>query len=359
MSTHQPVPTNEQNVEEGVASNGVQTNQVVVSTHGCSEFLSSVYSKIANFYVEPSDNTEFYKINVCNIFGTLVVFIIVICTVTLSFTYVNYDEYALEKDVYGSVHLHPTYTQGRYFRPLTQKFVKFPSTYQSVDFTSTVFANNGMEFILDLRFYYRIPPENVGKIYNTYSKNYEQSVENNGINAIKNIAPYYSANDYLTNRLEIETTIAQNISVELYNIIGVIVPKEYVRITNIAFPDILIDTSLDSALALQQNELNQINQTAQLILSQTNQIVAQINANTQLLLQNTNNSVNQIVQTSQNEANNIVNTARSYGISYLFDKLDVVYEDEKITLVNSMAKYDNSNSTVFNEVFVNTLQISV
>ena len=69
-----------------------------------------------------------------------------------------------------------------------------------------------MEFTLYLRFYYKIPKNHVGKIYNLYSKNYPQRIENNGLNIIKNIAPYYSAEDYLKNRLIIEHTIAQNMS---------------------------------------------------------------------------------------------------------------------------------------------------
>lgn len=320
----------------------------------------STLSKIKELFIKIDENDPtMYQFNIWSWIIVIIVAIIITSTVSKSFTYVNYNEYALQKDVYGSVSLTPTYEQGRYFRTLNYNFVKFPATYQPVNFESTVFANNGMEFTLTIRFYYKIPKDSVGKIYDLYSQNYGQRVENNAMNVIKNIAPYYSANDYLTNRLEIEKLIAQNISTELLNVVGVIVPYKFVRITNIAFPNILIETSLDSALALQQNELNQINQTAQLILSQTSQLVAQTNANTQLLLQNTNNIVNQIVETAQNEANNVINTARSNGISYMFDILDVTSNNDKKILINAMAIYDNKNSTVFHEVLPNSLQLGI
>ena len=41
-----------------------------------------------------------------------------------------------------------------------------------VEFEVTVFTDNGLEFEVEIGFYYKLPREFVGKIYDAFSKNY-------------------------------------------------------------------------------------------------------------------------------------------------------------------------------------------
>ena len=83
--------------------------------------------------------------------------IVMVSTVPSSYHYIDYNQYGLLRDNYGDVELTPTYTQGRYFQPLTHSFVTFPSTYNNIRFISSVFDDSGLEFDLYISYYYRIP----------------------------------------------------------------------------------------------------------------------------------------------------------------------------------------------------------
>jgi len=255
-------------------------------------YLYELYEYI-QYYLIPiqtcEDDTDYYDVSITFFSMLFIGIILVVSCVPPSFHYVNYDMYGLVRNNYGDVHLTPTLTQGRYFLPLNFGIVNFPADYQKVDFDSTVFADNGMEFGIHVKFYYRIPEDMVGIIYDRYSKSYGSRIFSNSKKIIKNSVTGFGIEDYLSNRSYIENTIARNISTSLEDLIGVIVPQEYVRIVRLDIPSILITTSLDSALALQRNELNQLTQVVSLVQSTTTELVATIDSNLVLLLQNADN----------------------------------------------------------------------
>lgn len=136
-------------------------------------------------------DSDSYELNEKNGFyiSLVVIGIVVMCAcVTESFHYVNFDEYALLQDVYGSVRLSKVYGEGRYFFPLNYDLLRFPSRYQSVNFDAVVFSETGLEFSVEIGFYYRVPKENLGKVYDSFSNNYNDRVVSNAQTTIKNVA---------------------------------------------------------------------------------------------------------------------------------------------------------------------------
>ena len=122
-------------------------------------------------------NEEHYEVNI-GFFGLL--FLSIVLLVSLlppSFHYIDYDNYGLLRNNFGDVHLTPTFVQGRYFEPLSFSFVEFPATFQPVEMQTAVFLDNGMEFQLRVRFYYRIPQEGVGELYDRFSNSYDSRIE--------------------------------------------------------------------------------------------------------------------------------------------------------------------------------------
>ena len=154
-----------------------------------------------------------------------------------------------------------------------------------------------------------------------------------------------------------ETTIGGNVSETVFSVAGVVAPPEYCRILDIKFPDILVDSSLNSAIALQQNELNLIEQRVQLIESETAQQVASIDSERVLLLESADNLATQIVETADAQASSIVNTARAIGIGSMFQSLNITDSEEKESLLKAMAIFDNEhgNHTVMYEVLAGSL----
>lgn len=286
------------------------------------------------------DDPECYKVSVPFFSLLFVGLILIVSCVPPSFHYVHYDQYGLIRNNYGDVHLSPTLTQGRYFLPLNFGVVFFPADYQLVDFDSTVFADNGMEFGMNVKFYYRIPEDMVGVIYDRYSKSYGSRIYSNSKKIIKNSVTGFGIEDYLSNRSHIESVIAANISTSLEELMGVEVPQNYVRIIKLDIPEILISTSLDSALALQRNELNQITQAVSLVQSETTELVASIDSSRILLLENADNYARQIVGTAEATSTNIINSARAVGMSSLFDYLNITDTSQKEAMIKAMAVYD-------------------
>lgn len=140
---------------------------------------------------EDEEDNEYYEFDkkCIGLTSLILIGLMVMCVcISESFHYVKYNEYGLLQDVYGDVRLSKVYGEGRYFYPLNYNMLKFPSTFTAVDFDAVVFSETGLEFTVEIGFYYRIPRDNLGTIYNSFSKNYHDRVVSNSQTVIKNTA---------------------------------------------------------------------------------------------------------------------------------------------------------------------------
>lgn len=274
---------------------------------------------------------------------SLLAAIVIIATVTPSFWYVNYSQYTLDMNTYTGVRLKDTNGEGRYFLPLTEQMVYFPATYQYVEFVSESFADNGLEFDIHVGFYYRLPKDNVGAIYDSFSTNYGSRVENNAKRLVKNMASTFTVKQYQENRTYIEESIAVALETDLLDTVLVEAPRSLFKITNIKFPDTLVDTSLQTAEALQQNEIEEFLQDIDVIHADTNKQKAEIDARAVQKVEFANNEGAKLIANSISESNQIVLVARSDGINNVCEELNITNPVEKNRLVNAFAIMDNVN----------------
>jgi hypothetical protein len=285
--------------------------------------------------------------------------IVIISTVASSYWYVSYDQYALRRDTYSGVQSHPTYEEGRYFLTLDNSLVYFPSTYQEVSFVGATFADNGLEFDLYITFYYRLPKESVVEIYNEFSTYYDSKIINNAKQVTKNVASTFTVDNFLQNRTYIEKTIAEALEPYLMDTIGVEAPKEYFKIINIVFPDSLIETSLETAIALQNNEIQLYQQSVDVIEADTEKMKASIDADTTRTLEYANNQAEQIISNSESIATKIGLVARSDGLERVFSALNITASEDKTRLTKVFAVMDNTNQyTMLNDIKSN-IQLKV
>lgn len=283
-------------------------------------------------------------------FFVISVIIIVTC-VTMSFWYVPYYNYALRRNTYHGVALNDLYEEGRYFLTLDNSLIYFPSTYNEITFNSKTFAENGLEFDCYVTFYYKLPKDNVGKIYDSYSTAYETRVVNNAKQIAKNVASTFSVDDFLTNRTYIETSIANVLEKYLKDTVYVEAPAEYFKIVNIIFPATLIDKSLETAIALQNNEIQEFQQQVNIIEADTNKLKAEIDAETKRTLEYANNLAYQMVTNSQSESTKILSVARSNGIKQVCENINLQDSNDVNKLTNVFAVMDNANNfTMLNDV---------
>ena len=320
------------------------------SLTNCSQitFFDSMYARLYSYLTDEINDDKVVLYNWL-IVGFLLASIIIITTVTMSFHYVSYDQYALKRNKYHGVQLGTVYDQGRYFLTLDNDFVYFPSTYQSIKFTSKTFSDNGLEFDLDVSFYYKLPKEEIGSIYNLYSTNYGSRIENNAKQVTKNVASNFNVEQFLQNRTHIEQTIGQELENQIKNISNIDAPAQYFKIINIKFPTMLIDKSLDTAIALQNNEIAIKQQNVNIIKADTNQMVSKINAEKDLTYAYAQTEANKIVANANSASVNMMLVARSNGLDLLCNKLNITSSHDINRLNKVFAIIDNPNNvTLFN-----------
>jgi len=278
------------------------------------------------------------------IYTVFIIFVIVVsCTVSLSFWYINYSQYALEKNTYTGVRLADTKEEGRYFLPLTEQMVVFPATFNEVSFVSESFADNGLEFNIHISFFYKLPKNNIGKIYDQFSTNYHTRVVSNSKRLVKNEAAQFPVDYYLENRSYIEDTIATALEIDLMDTVYVDAPAFYFKITRIEFPASLIATSLNTAKSLQQNEVEEYLQDIDVINADTNALKAAIDANAVQTIEFANNEAVRILTTSKAQADRILLITRSNGLEHVCFNLKITTPSLKMKLVEAFAIKDNTH----------------
>jgi hypothetical protein len=336
-------------------------NTIIDEEHGeCCSNRCRFYSPMCK--TESWYNTccvgEIENKTLCWIFTLFAITAIIVCScVALSFHYVSYDQYALKRDVYGSVDGSTVYTQGRYFMTLNYDFVYFDSTYQQITFDSTIFTDNGLESDIYMSFFFSLPEDNVSSIYNTYSNSYSSKVISNSKQTAKNVASTFSVDEFINNRSYVEQTICKNIQDELLISTQTFAPSKLCKITSVIFPLTVISTSLDTAIALQNNEVQEYQQGVDLINADTTKIIASISAETNKTLLFATNIATQLVKNSESQAFKIVSLARSNGTELLCSTLGITDPLMKEQVVKIFAIADNQNNyTMFNNL--NSLLIS-
>jgi hypothetical protein len=209
-----------------------------------------------------------------------------------------------------------------------------------------VFTPDGLQFNLEVLFYYKLDTTKLAFTYSRYSKNYDIRVQSIATLTIKNLATRYTINDYIHSRRDIEKNMSLALEAVLVADVGVIVPPQFFRLMSVTVPDTLLKTNLVSAIELQNNEIRAIQQTITLIKSETSQMTADIYAQAALVLAYAQTQANQEISTAQQYSDNIQNSARSVGIQMVLEALNVTDPAVKLQFVQKLAYLDANKSKV-------------
>lgn len=275
-----------------------------------------------------------------------ILMIVFISVLASSFHYVEYDEYALRQHKYGEVELDHVYTQGRYVFSPIYKFVYLSSTFQSIDILSAIFSNLGLEFDIHIVVYYRLPKENLGEIYHKFSLNYDDRITNIIKTTVKDIATAYTVDDYVINREMVENVFSERVHEQLKEAIGVDIPGLYFRLLDVTFPHSVINSSLTSAIELQNNQIQNYLQEVALIEAQTNLLVNGINLQTNYTLSSANIDASQIISNSMAESNKMITTARANGIQTVLSMLNITNQTIQTEFIRLMSILDGSSPKI-------------
>jgi regulator of protease activity HflC (stomatin/prohibitin superfamily) len=124
-------------------------------------------------------------------------------------------------------------------------------------------------------------------------------------------------------------------------------PIELFRISSVTVPDSIIELSLESQIALQNNDLLEKTQKVAVIRAETDRLVATITAQTKQVLQFANNEAKRLVEKATSYANRIEITARAEGIHTMLVALNI----------SDTTKSAANNDTAFTTQLVRTLAL--
>ena len=108
-----------------------------------------------------------------------------------------------------------------------------------------------MAIDIDVSFQYLLRPQYLGDVYDMVALNYENNIKSVAIDALKNTAPVFGADDYLTQRPKIEKAFAENVSHAIGNFYRDVVNLQMRRV---AFEDDYYETKEAAAIQIETNE---------------------------------------------------------------------------------------------------------
>jgi hypothetical protein len=269
----------------------------------------------------------------CAILLAIGLFLIVVL-VPLSFSYIEYNQVGMKREVYGTTDTHTILTRGRHkINPGLEQLVKFDATYQQVSFLDengqslSVYSSNGLQFNMDVIFYYKIDQERLSQTYTQYNLGYPVQVQNIAPSVIKNTAPQFAVLDYAHNRAHVQQVIGQALEQALSEQVYVNATSTFFVITNVFYPNTTLESNLDSALAVQQNALSQSQQALQLIIQETSVLVENVLVQANITLAKAVADSQVIIQNSISQSSAIVQSANGLGIQYAVQALGLSAED--------------------------------
>jgi regulator of protease activity HflC (stomatin/prohibitin superfamily) len=249
--------------------------------------------------------------------------ILLLVLLPLSFSYVEYDEYALKKHtVENTVETDSTYDVGRYYWGVDRTALPFSRHFQKVTETFSIFPTNGLEFDVDVVFWYRIQKENLGQLYKAFGTSFDSQVRNRANAKIKNVAPTFALDDYITNRPLITTTLHAGLVPDLNNIY-MDLPADKFYLANVEIPAEVKQKDLDAAVQSQRNIEEQNHQLAALVRKETDKLVEEVAAEIDLIGLTATAQADALKQEAEAVAEKTESAADGLGLKNLFLQVNV------------------------------------
>lgn len=267
--------------------------------------------------------------------------ILLLVMLPLSFSYVEYDQWALKKNkIENTVELDTTYDVGRYFWGVDHAPLTYSRQYQKVEKDFSIFPSSGLEFTINVIFYYRIQKENLGKIYKSFGTALHSQVVNRANARIKNIAPLFDLEQYITHRPLITVALHSGLVDELASI-WVDVPYNKFYLAEVKIPNEIKQRNLDASIQKQTNIEEKNRQLATLVRKETEKLEQEINANITLIGATAVASQERIHKEAEAIAEKVRSSADGLGMKNLFMQINVTDSTTKEKYVSYFAYLDS------------------
>eukprot|EP01083_Nonionella_stella_P242012 844579_1 len=275
-----------------------------------------------------------------------VVFLTLMIMLITSFVYVEYDEYAFKKSTTtNKVDQSEVYGNGRYLWGFNHKKVVFPKLFQPQELNLSVANEEGVSVNIAVSFWYRLPKEDLSKIYKRYGTTYQTQLNSIARAAVRNTAVDFSVNEFLNNRSIVRDQIAERVSLALAEMY-IDCPSYTVQLNEIEFSAQLLQTHLNAAITLENNLKKGYEKDAAEIRAQTGKLVEEYLANTTVITRKATAEKTAHIAIAQAQYDEIIAQSRGFGLANTMTALGVVNPTEKARFLKLMAILDNSDAKI-------------
>ena len=202
----------------------------------------------------------------------------------LSYGSVGYNEYALKQNnITGDIQPE-VYEEGLYFIGFWNSFMKFPSTYITVEFTPSYDADdipisvqtkNGLLIEIDISFQFRLRKAELISLYSNYGKDYKSYIQAVARSALREVVGNINAEALYANR----SSVIGSMSDALYNSLSTIVEIGDFQLRSIDFPNSFERAVEEYEVWRIEAEIAQLKQEAEKIKQETLNLIAEYTAN--------------------------------------------------------------------------------
>lgn len=273
----------------------------------------------------------------CACIAVTVVLLMVIL-IPLSFSYVEYHEYALQqRKSTGSVDTSSVYSRGRYAIGPDAKFIKYKADAHLVELKELdVFSAGasdesiGTSFKLNIFFTYLLKQDEIGSLHQESGSSYREIIESRAKEAIKNEAIFITFREYFEDRLAVEKRLRD--AVELRWESGSLhCYLDQFLLGKISIPNVVAEKQLESKIQNERNDREKFLQEAVVerdltgvevnsILLERNKVLRTANAQASLTKSKATSLSQKIVQDAQNN-----------GAMALFEAAGISTQEHKIS----------------------------
>jgi len=295
------------------------------------------------------------------VFGVIATLLLIIL-LSVSFQYVEYDQYGLKKDFTTS---HVDYSAGvfdtgRYCWGPGFTTLSFQKLLQDVEFKGAdalvVFTSTGINLTLEVSFQYQIQKAHVIDIFQSYGTDYEYQVANVGRASIKNAAVNFGVTDYFVNRSAVSNYMYEQLAISL-NSVWADVPPHKFQLHSVLYPLSVSSQYLNSAITAQRT-LTQLSQiTADVYRAETLLLVSEINASASIVLTQAQAQAYEIQATASARAEGIRTSAEGFGVEYLCQALNITEMEDKLEFLMLYSAAQNSGNQALFSLATNNVLI--
>lgn len=254
----------------------------------------------------------------------------------LSFTKLEYYEAGLlQQKSTGTTDTDTVYDAGNHFIGPDFTFKKFPVSIQLFNQRLDVWSKSGgsdagATLTLDISFQYRIRKAQIPQLYQKVATAFEPLVVTYALDAIKNTAPLYGVDEYLTSRPKIESAFMANVTKALKDDIFCDVLDLQLR--RIILSNEYEETKLQAAIQTEKSQQATFDGETVVVEAETEKDVQLITDQSNLVEQTAIADAKIITETATVNAKKHIETRRSDGLRYMLQEAGFTTDEHKASL---------------------------